>query len=34
MQPLWVDDPATCLSLILEDPTMINQTVSLGVLNS
>ena len=30
MQPLWVDDLVTCLSLILEDPTMINQTVSLG----
>jgi NADH dehydrogenase len=30
MQPLWIEDLATCLSYILEDQTMVNQTISLG----
>jgi NADH dehydrogenase len=30
MQPLWVEDLVTCLSVILEDPTTLNQTYSLG----
>jgi NADH dehydrogenase len=30
LQPLWVEDLVTCLTLAMQDPTLANQTLSIG----
>lgn len=30
LQPIWVEDLATCLSWLLDDPELVNQTIEIG----